>query len=221
MQRNGRVSRQVQRVRSGRIQPSQPEIQSVLSVPIFHVSRSLFVWAALPTFAAKMVSKSSVIVGVCFIAIGLACIGRTQADVSHVAPSEDPVTDVCLSCICEASSGCDASLRCNGDVCGMFRITWAYWTDAGKPVQQGDSPDSQNAYANCVNEPYCAARTVQGYMRKFGQDCNGDGTIDCFDHAIIHKLGGYNCKNQVPIVYQSKIDECIQRKAVEYGAVRQ
>lgn len=25
------------------------------------------------------------------------------------------------------------------------------------------------AYANCANEPYCAARTVQGYMRKFGQ----------------------------------------------------
>uniref|UniRef100_A0A182N275 lysozyme n=1 Tax=Anopheles dirus TaxID=7168 RepID=A0A182N275_9DIPT len=170
-----------------------------------------------------MVSKSSVIVGFCFIAIGLACMGSVRADVSHIAPApvEDPVTDVCLSCICEASSGCDASLRCNGDVCGMFRITWAYWADAGKPVQQGDSPDSQNAYANCANEPYCAARTVQGYMRKFGQDCNGDGTIDCFDHAIVHKLGGYNCKNQVPIVYQSKIDECIQRKAVEFGVARQ
>ncbi|XP_035903243.1 lysozyme-like [Anopheles stephensi] len=168
-----------------------------------------------------MVPQSFLIVGLCLVAAG--SFTSVRADVSHIAPAplEDPVTDVCLSCICEASSGCDASLRCNGDVCGMFRITWAYWADAGKPVQQGDSPDSQNAYANCANEPYCAARTVQGYMRKFGQDCNGDGTIDCFDHAIIHKLGGYNCKNQVPIVYQSKIDECIQRKAVEYGAVRQ
>lgn len=35
-----------------------------------------------------------------------------------------PVTDVCLGCICEASSGCDRSLKCGGDVCGLFRITW-------------------------------------------------------------------------------------------------
>ncbi|XP_052869241.1 lysozyme-like [Anopheles cruzii] len=166
-----------------------------------------------------MVSNSVTIAWLCVL-VGVTLCG-VQADVSHVAGQENPVTDVCLSCICEASSGCDASVRCSGDVCGMFRITWAYWADAGKPVQLGDSPDSQHAYANCANEPYCAARTVQGYMRKFGQDCNGDGVIDCFDHAIIHKLGGYNCKNQVPIVYQSKIDECIQRKAVEYWAGQQ
>ncbi|XP_035787305.1 lysozyme-like [Anopheles albimanus] len=166
-----------------------------------------------------MVSQRTLVAGGWLVGIvALAVLSHVGADVSHIVGQENPVTDACLSCICEASSGCDASVRCSGDVCGMFRITWAYWADAGKPVQSGDSPDSQNAYANCTNEPYCAARTVQGYMRKFGQDCNGDGVIDCFDHAIIHKLGGYNCKNQVPIVYQSKIDECIQRKAVEYGA---
>lgn len=25
------------------------------------------------------------------------------------------------------------------------------------------------AYTNCVNEPFCAAKAVQGYMAKFGQ----------------------------------------------------
>lgn len=25
------------------------------------------------------------------------------------------------------------------------------------------------AYSNCVNEPFCAARTIQGYMKKFGK----------------------------------------------------
>uniref|UniRef100_A0A182JAH3 lysozyme n=1 Tax=Anopheles atroparvus TaxID=41427 RepID=A0A182JAH3_ANOAO len=173
-----------------------------------------------------MVSESVVIACLCCLAIGLGSIGSVQADVSHIAPTanqpqENPVTDVCLQCICEASSGCDTATRCNGDVCGMFLITWAYWADAGKQVQQGDTPDSQNAFANCVNEPYCAARTIQGYMRRYGQDCNGDGAINCFDHAIIHKLGGYNCKNQVPVLYQSKIDECIQRKATAYDATRQ
>jgi Destabilase len=80
-----------------------------------------------------------------------------------------PVTDICLGCICEASSGCDRSLKCSGDVCGLFRITWAYWSDGGKPTQQGEAPDSPNAYANCANEPFCAARIIQGYMKRFGQ----------------------------------------------------
>ena len=55
-----------------------------------------------------------------------------------------PVTDICLGCICEAASECDRRLKCSGDVCGLFRITWAYWSDGGKPTQQGEAPDSQN-----------------------------------------------------------------------------
>lgn len=55
-----------------------------------------------------------------------------------------PVTDVCLGCICEASSGCNRTLQCNGEVCGLFRITWAYWSDAGKPTQSGETPDTPN-----------------------------------------------------------------------------
>lgn len=55
-----------------------------------------------------------------------------------------PVTDVCLGCICEAASECDRSLKCTGDVCGLFRITWAYWSDSGKPTQQGEAPDTPN-----------------------------------------------------------------------------
>lgn len=39
-----------------------------------------------------------------------------------------PVTDVCLGCICEASTGCDRSAKCNGDSCGMFQITWVSFT---------------------------------------------------------------------------------------------
>lgn len=26
-----------------------------------------------------------------------------------------------------------------------------------------------SAYPNCVNEPFCAARTIQNYMKKYGQ----------------------------------------------------
>ncbi|KXJ73684.1 lysozyme [Aedes albopictus] len=150
---------------------------------------------------------------VCCAGILVALIASlVNADVSHLV-QENPVTEVCLRCICDASSGCDPTVRCSGESCGMFRITWAYWADAGKPVLPGDAPEAQGAYANCANDPQCAASTVQGYMRKFGQDCNGDGIIDCLDHAAIHKLGGYGCKNAVPLAYQGKIDQCIHHAA--------
>ncbi|XP_037032108.1 lysozyme 1-like [Bradysia coprophila] len=133
-------------------------------------------------------------------------------DVSHLAGAgtkTPDVTEVCLGCICEASSGCNRTLSCNGDVCGLFRITWAYWADSGKPTQPGESPDAVNAYSNCVNEPFCAARSVQGYMAKFGQDCNDDGKINCLDHAAIHIHGGYGCRNPLPEKYKVKFDECL------------
>lgn len=66
------------------------------------------------------------------------------------AVQENPVTEVCLRCICDASSGCDPTVRCSGESCGMFRITWAYWADAGKPVLPGDAPEAQGGeYFSC------------------------------------------------------------------------
>lgn len=66
------------------------------------------------------------------------------------------------------------------------------------------------AYANCVNEPFCAARAIQGYMRRFGQDCNRDGQIDCHDYARIHKFGGYGCQGELEYKYQSRFENCIK-----------
>lgn len=57
-------------------------------------------------------------------------------------PAPTPVTDICLGCICEAVSSCNQSLKCDGSTCGLFRITWAYWADSGKPTQQGEANDS-------------------------------------------------------------------------------
>lgn len=153
-----------------------------------------------------------------------------------LTPSTDkPVTDVCLGCICEAISGCNQTRFCGSGVCGLFRITWAYWADGGKLTLGNDSPQSEEgkcnqsdlaallasnlcwlppplffvAFANCVNDPYCAANTIQNYMVKFGQDCNGDGGIDCYDYAAIHKLGGYGCKGELSYQYQSALDKCL------------
>ncbi|XP_065367465.1 lysozyme-like [Calliphora vicina] len=134
----------------------------------------------------------------------VAMITLTQADIS-----EKPVTDVCLGCICEAISGCNQTAYCGGGVCGLFRITWAYWADGGKLTINNEDPASETAYANCVNDPYCAANTIQNYMRKYSQDCNDDNAVDCYDYAAIHKLGAYACKGELSYQYGSKLSTCL------------
>ncbi|XP_037973282.2 invertebrate-type lysozyme 3 isoform X1 [Plutella xylostella] len=128
-----------------------------------------------------------------------------------------PVTEVCLGCMCQAISGCKLGLQCEGETCGLFRITWAYWADAGKPTINGQSTDDPTAYKNCAVDPACAAQTVQGYMSRFGQDCNGDGVINCYDHMAIHKKGGYGCSGDLPFEYVNVFNQCIAAVAAAQG----
>ncbi|CAH1183054.1 unnamed protein product [Ceutorhynchus assimilis] len=126
-----------------------------------------------------------------------------------LATADDlPVTQQCLGCICEAISGCNTTNVCSGDVCGPFRITWAYWADGGKPTVGGESPEAPQAYAHCAGDTYCAALCVQGYMSKFQQDCNNDGKIDCDDFAAIHTLGAYGCGGSLPQPYGERYRQC-------------
>ncbi|KAH0820013.1 hypothetical protein GEV33_002777 [Tenebrio molitor] len=148
------------------------------------------------------------------LALAALCLtGQYQNDFPQdvsVGPADQnlPVTQQCLGCICEAISSCDTSGSCSGDVCGPFRLTWAYWADAGKPTVNNEAPDSNTAYGNCARDTYCSALAVQGYMQKFQQDCNNDGKIDCDDFAAIHKLGGYGCKGGLPGVYGQRYQQC-------------
>ncbi|XP_057665005.1 lysozyme-like [Diorhabda carinulata] len=126
-----------------------------------------------------------------------------------VVSQDLPVTQVCLGCICEAISRCNTSSVCSGDVCGPFRITWGYWADSGKPTLKGKSPNDPDAYSSCAGDTYCAALSVQGYMKKFQQDCNNDGKIDCDDFALIHTHGGYGCKgNILPEPFGERYQQC-------------
>lgn len=71
-----------------------------------------------------------------------------------LTPSTDkPVTDVCLGCICEAISGCNQTRFCGSGVCGLFRITWAYWADGGKLTLGNDSPQSEEGKCNQTDLP--------------------------------------------------------------------
>ncbi|KAH8290637.1 hypothetical protein KR054_004648 [Drosophila jambulina] len=141
------------------------------------------------------------------LALGPALV-RSQG---HVL--DKPVTEKCLTCICEAISGCNATAICTSPekgTCGIFRITWAYWVDAGKLTVNGEDPESEKAFQNCANDPHCAADLVQNYMKKFNQDCNGDGEMDCHDYARIHNLGAYGCTADPSYKYLSTFEECIE-----------
>ncbi|EEB11660.1 conserved hypothetical protein [Pediculus humanus corporis] len=103
------------------------------------------------------------------------------------------LTSACLGCICEATTNCNLTIGCSGDLCGPFFISKDYWEDSGSPVLYGDHPSRKGAYKTCVNDPYCAATTLKQYIFKYAQDCNGNGYLDCDDYARIHYLGGRQC----------------------------
>ncbi|VEN58094.1 unnamed protein product [Callosobruchus maculatus] len=117
----------------------------------------------------------------------------------------------CLGCICEAVSGCDTSSKCEGDKCGPYRISPAYWADAGKPTVNGESPDGATAYTNCVSDKSCAGSAVKAYMAKYKKDCNGDGVIDCDDFILIHLFGGDACtEHKLPGAVESRYEKCMK-----------
>lgn len=72
---------------------------------------------------------------------------------SVTSSTDKPVTDVCLGCICEAISGCNQTRFCGSGVCGLFRITWAYWADGGKLTLGNDSPQSEDGKCKQIASP--------------------------------------------------------------------
>jgi len=115
--------------------------------------------------------------------------------------------------------------------CGIFRITRGFWLEGGQLTLPNDTTLSDNgnimkpdvssksvtlfptvAFVNCVNDPYCAADTIQSYMGKYGQDCNGDEHINCEDYGALHKLGNLNCRGELPYSFAKVFNRCLKRK---------
>lgn len=117
----------------------------------------------------------------------------------------------CMECLCQASSNCDETIKCHnagGDnyFCGPYVISWAYWHDGGRPGDKGRAHD----FETCLTNKTCAQEAVRGYMRKYGQDCDRSGDIDCYDFARIHKLGYGNCGGDAILDtdYWEKLEIC-------------
>ncbi|XP_012523223.2 invertebrate-type lysozyme 3 [Monomorium pharaonis] len=127
-----------------------------------------------------------------------------------VYTSAQLISQLCIGCLCEVSSGCNTSIGCSGSVCGPFGITWDYWSDAGKPTLNNETINN-DSYSKCVNDPYCAASTVQNYMTKFGHDCTGNAVIDCEDYLRIHRLGVNGCTDTLDNKYQEILKLCLEK----------
>ena len=78
----------------------------------------------------------------------------------------------------------------SGYYCGPLQISWPYWADGGKLGDKGQKHD----FEDCLTSKECAEKTMRNYMRKYSQDCNGDGLINCVDFAILHKTGYRQCQ---------------------------
>ncbi|XP_021918553.1 lysozyme-like isoform X2 [Zootermopsis nevadensis] len=114
------------------------------------------------------------------------------------------VSDLCLTCLCEAASQCDLKFRCDHDVCGPFKIIRDYWIDGGSLGGGG--------WETCAMDTQCAVNTVRGYMSKYKKDCDGDGEVDCQDYARMHKLGGVGCVNEPGedfLKFKRDLDTCL------------
>ncbi|XP_011313368.1 lysozyme [Fopius arisanus] len=150
---------------------------------------------------------------ICAIILVSSCLGENapSSGKSAAPPASQQMSRTCMGCICEAASGCDMSSGCSGDVCGPFRITLAYWLDSGKPTLNEESTSAPGAWTRCVNDPFCGAKAVQGYMNQYAQDCNSDGVINCDDFVRIHRFGGYGCSGQLDPKYESKYITCIKK----------
>ncbi|XP_042901850.1 lysozyme [Parasteatoda tepidariorum] len=107
------------------------------------------------------------------------------------------IPEKCFDCLCEAASECDEAAECFNKgpgqyLCGPYHISYEYWKDSGKP---GENPDDPLDFEKCLNSRPCAEAAIKGYMQKWGNDCDGDMKIDCFDWARIHKGGPRSCND--------------------------
>lgn len=142
--------------------------------------------------------------------------------IPHITnPNAHYITEACMQCLCETVTECKAYTCGANQPCGLFRINQSYWYDAGEPLLEGDlnvidHGNSLIEYTNCVNNPYCAARTVVQYMKRYGRDCNEDGKVTCYDYVAIHILGPNGCKKQsLPAIFAERMNKCFNKLALD------
>ncbi|RZF47177.1 hypothetical protein LSTR_LSTR004886 [Laodelphax striatellus] len=126
----------------------------------------------------------------------------------------EPITDKCLTCICNGASRCGLGVKCDGDVCGVFSIGYEYWLDSNSPTLPFDDPESEGAYIRCASDLYCGAEVVANYMKKNPYDCNSDGSVTCWDYAGLHNRGRLECAGFWDIDFEMNYKSCMNNSSM-------
>ncbi|GAB6028787.1 hypothetical protein CHUAL_004601 [Chamberlinius hualienensis] len=103
------------------------------------------------------------------------------------------IDDLCLECICQASTGCQmkgCTIIDGLSFCGPYQISLGYWQDAGQPSVKSAN---QSAFEECAKDRICSEDTVKRYLIKYARNCNKDALLDCDDIARLHKAGPFAC----------------------------
>ncbi|KAI0209631.1 hypothetical protein LSAT2_005641 [Lamellibrachia satsuma] len=106
------------------------------------------------------------------------------------------LTHNCISCIGKVSGGAKRVGKCSS-VCGPFAITWAYWSDCGKP----------ETYWHCATQMACSRRCARAYLGKYSRGV----TNSCEYYARVHRGGPYGWWQWSNTVFWKKVKKCCNR----------
>ena len=118
--------------------------------------------------------------------ISISCIlGKIEASVLPI----NEISEESLQCLCEVYSGCefrsDCILKEEQDVCGPYRLTRDYWTDAGLGLDSSEL----GSYIECTKNLECSERVIKRYISIHIKDCDDNGRIDWVDIGLVHFYG--------------------------------
>uniref|UniRef100_A0A1B6MU71 lysozyme n=1 Tax=Graphocephala atropunctata TaxID=36148 RepID=A0A1B6MU71_9HEMI len=120
-----------------------------------------------------------------------------------VASAHELVSDKCLHCLCLANTNCNWNIGCTDQgVCGGQAIGGPYFQDCNVPGR---------SYKGCANNRKCADTCVRNYMARYKKDCDGNGIINCWDFARIHRLGPFGCDGKLPPAYNQVLKKCLKK----------
>ncbi|XP_016924775.3 uncharacterized protein [Drosophila suzukii] len=130
-------------------------------------------------------------------------------------PSPTELGSKCLLCIATTATD-NIPAICNNrgrgkEACGKYRISHSYWQDTLGIIDPDDALAQE--YERCVVYDQCAETIVRGYVQRYGDDCNGDGRIECRDHVMLHMRGPGGCARQEPLGALAE-----SRLALHYGS---
>lgn len=72
-------------------------------------------------------------------------------------------------------------------------------------------------YGRCVVDVQCAERIVRSYVQRYGgEDCNGDGRIECRDHVRLHMRGPGGRRRQEPLgsLSERRLENCLKYRGI-------